>query len=135
MQNRDLEPMFAAGQVREMLPHERIVYFALHAKAALAQGKAGAEAVFRHGLGAAYHAEQRHYEAIESWLDSLRLFESLDDTQGRARVLDDLGIISIDQADFARAQNYFLQGLRLANDAGLADVNDMITSHLLAMLD
>lgn len=126
--------MFLAGQYADMLPHEQIVHFALAAGASRQQRALEAEALSRDFLGAAYQAEQRRDEAIESWLETLELYKSLHDDRSQVRVLDNLGTASAMLADFNRAQEYYLRGLRLACDGGLPEQSDELSGHLLTML-
>ena len=134
MPRRNLNEMFTAADIHEMLPHERIVFFAVAAEAGRRQGDAQLEAVSRKDLGIAYRAEHRYEEALESWRESLRLFESLQDVQGQAKVLDDLGTTSTSLSDFGLAQDYYMRGLQLSVAADLTELQDMMMSHLMAML-
>jgi tetratricopeptide (TPR) repeat protein len=134
MASRDPRERFLGGQVEDMLPHEQVVYFALLAGASRRQRSPDAEAACRASLGAAYRAEQRYDEAIESWLESLKLYEVLHDEQAQARVLDDLGTTSAILSDLDLSQKYYLRGLRLTSAAALTELSDMISSHLLTML-
>jgi tetratricopeptide (TPR) repeat protein len=133
MTRRNVNELFRTGQADDMLPHEKIVYFAFVAGGIRQQGDLESEAFSRRELGTAYYAEQRFEEAVEAWLQSLQLFENLHDEQAQALVLDDLGTISV-LSDLDLAQKYYMQGLRITSTAGLAELTDTITGHLLTML-
>ena len=100
------------------------------AEAGRQHGEAGLEAIARKDLAHAYQAEHRDDEALESLRESLRLFESRQDVQGQAEVLDDLGT-GCAVSDFELAQRYFLSGLRLSAAADLTELRDKLKAQLM----
>jgi tetratricopeptide (TPR) repeat protein len=134
MGSRNPQERLITGQIDDIPPHEQVVYFATGAEMSRQEKSPEAEATYRYGLGAAYHAEQRYDEAIESWLESLKLFEALHDEPAQARTLDHLGTTSDIMSNLDLSQTYYLRGLRLTSAAGLTELSDMISGHLLTTL-
>lgn len=84
---------------------------------ATVRGGASTDAAAAHvAIGAAYQA-QRHYDhALASFRRALKLYRSLQDVPGRARVLRHLGQALHLQGDTGQARNSYLEALRLAQE-------------------
>jgi two-component system NarL family sensor kinase len=56
-----------------------------------------------------YNAINDHVNSINYGLRSLKIFEDLNDTKGKGKILNVLGISCAKQGDFSKAKGYFLQ--------------------------
>jgi class 3 adenylate cyclase len=77
-------------------------------------------------MGLVYYTRAQYKEALEFWINSLQIFESIQDDVGTSNLLANIGAIYIDQGADAKALEYMLRSLQLAEKTG--DTLRMITA-------
>ncbi len=68
--------------------------------------------------GLAEYYQSKYKEVLESWTQSLQMFEAIKDTLGMANLASNLGVIYYDQGGHAKALDYYLQSLSLSEKLG-----------------
>ena len=69
-------------------------------------------------IGLGYYFEQDYLKVLESWQESLEVYESLGDENGISNLLNNLGAIYFNQGDNPKALEYWLRSLQIAEDLG-----------------
>ena len=84
------------------------------------------EAYALKNMGLVYYTRAQYKEALEFWINSLQIFESIQDDLGTSNLLSNIGAIYIDQGADTKALEYMLRSLQLAEKTG--DTLRMITA-------
>lgn len=67
-------------------------------------------------VGLANQRQGKYLEALNSWNQSLQVFESIDFKKGEANLLQNIGTIYFDQADDEKALDHYLKALKVAEE-------------------
>ena len=84
------------------------------------------EAYALKNIGLVYYTRAQYKEALDYWINSLQIFESIQDDVGISNLLSNIGAIYIDQGADTKALEYMLRSLQLAEKTG--DTLRMVTA-------
>ena len=97
-----------------------------HAKQAISfatkAGHKGEEAKGLLNIGLAYYFEGNHEQAMNYYLQSLKIYEASDDARGRVSVLNEMGTLEKKNNDLKNSEQHLLEALTLSqslNDSSL----------------
>ncbi len=67
-------------------------------------------------VGISYYMQGKYVDAINTWQQSLAMFEKIGDKKGVANIQSNLGAIYFNQSDAAKALEYYLKSLKISED-------------------
>lgn len=90
------------------------------------EAKSQAEKIdFKQGIGYAlkniglgYYFQEKNIETLDYWIQSLRIFEDLNDEIGISNLLNNIGAVYVKQGDYEKGLEYGLRSLKLAEKTG-----------------
>ncbi len=69
-------------------------------------------------IGMGYYTKGKYIDVLESWQQSLAVFDSIGDKIGVSNLLNNLGAVYFNQGDDVRAIEYYLRSLKVAEEIG-----------------
>lgn len=63
-----------------------------------------------------FYRGDKNVETLDNWLKSLRLFRAINDKEGTANILNNIGAVYANTGDDAKALDYYLQSLSIAEE-------------------
>jgi adenylate cyclase len=79
-------------------------------------GFAKGSAMALKNVGISYYMQGKYVDAINTWQQSLTMFEKIGDKKGVANILSNLGAIYFNQSDEAKALEFYLKSLKISED-------------------
>lgn len=67
-------------------------------------------------LGLTHYRASKYSEALIEWSEALTIFDSLNDKQGQANMLNNIGAIYADKGDFIQALGFYLKSLKFSEE-------------------
>ncbi len=80
--------------------------------------------------GTMFSLMDNNTRALENYLEALKLFEELGDTEDIEYVVKNIGVCFVEMGDFEKAREYYNKGLRIVEDNGFTE---RIPSYLISM--
>jgi signal transduction histidine kinase len=68
--------------------------------------------------GISFYYQGNHGEALDRWLQSLKIFESLNDKHGTIAVLNEMGTLEKKNGDLKNSETHLLRALQLSGEIG-----------------